>query len=295
MVTALKKIQTGRGRVLKIILVVGVVLLSHAAFAKLGQNPVDLDLQTSSLTYNRLLSAQLSLFSLTPDTAEEQKLKLILATGKRNLDWLIFMNQHLAIPLAFTQPGSLKGIPITAPKKYSGAIVGKQFDDFVARLPASMKAVLIDGQAFTNQPPLAAEEYTKLGNEMDKLYQTAARWRLMLPNLRHYELNKQYDIRGYYFLKNTIDLENVLRNYSTQTAELQGQIREWLQGECYNSLSLVVDCADEVRQASQNSRFPRSFRTSIAPFASSDSTRRTTASIPTGWEYREAARAGISR
>ena len=238
---------------MKIVLLAS-LLLPFFAEAKAPHYPVDLDLQSSSRMYEYQLAkrkAAESWFSRLGKTImikgeTDSQLDNIVKVGKRNLDWLIFMNQNRTAPLQFTIPGSLKGIPITEPSRYSDKIQIQKFNEYVAALPTAMKEILIDGKPFTTNPPMADADYTKLGNAMDKIYQNTLRWQLMLPYLSEYEQMKSSDIRGYYFLSQVSELNSKLKNFGDLLVVEKEQFREWLIGECMNSEETYDSCQHEL-------------------------------------------------
>ena len=236
------------------LLIAASLLLPFLASGKAPQYPVDLDLQSSSRIYEIQIAKKqaqenwITRLSKTIQVKTDTDVQLdnIVKIGKRNLDWLIFMNQNRTVPLQFTIPGSLKGIPITEPSRYSDKIQIQKFNDYVAALPTGMKEVLIDGKPFTTNPPIADEDYTKLGNAMDKIYQNTLRWQLMLPYLDQYEQFKSSDIRGYYFLNQISNLNEKLKNFGDLLVVDKEQYREWLVGECMNSDETNESCRHEL-------------------------------------------------
>ncbi|MGE0632556.1 MAG: hypothetical protein AB7O96_09125 [Pseudobdellovibrionaceae bacterium] len=227
-------------------------LFSIMADAKIKKAPMHLDLEATSKMYQRELTRRpmFTKFNLSP---ADRDIEVIIAIGKRNLDWLIFINQHLETPISFTKPGSLTGIPITEPKKYSGNLTLQRYQEFLKTLPAEMKEVLVDGKPFTPSPPVEVETYLKLGNEMDKIYQTATRWKLMQPYLDYYSQNRQNDIRGYYFLKDIPDLDSKLTNFATLPDEEREKIRTWLVNICFNTWADETTCKIELSIAESQS------------------------------------------
>jgi hypothetical protein len=225
-----------------------------SAMAKPSRHyPVHLDFEAPSRFYELELRTQTRLGLQAKVVADDAQLEEVVQAGKRNLDWLIFINQHRDTPLSFTVPGSLGGIPIDKPKKYSGALTVERYQKLLADLPPEMRDVLTGAQPFTENPPIVTEDYLRLGNEMDKIYQTAVRWKLMLPYLSWYTKNKRADIRGYHFLKDWPELAGKLSNWSGVAADEKAQLREWLLGECFNTTANEAKCEKEMKKAEANS------------------------------------------
>lgn len=243
-----KIIRGGSMKRLSVSGILFVVFCSALAQAKAPKRlPVHLDLEATSAMYEAALDRSPIFSKMSEGQApEEFPVEHIINVGKRNLDWLIFINEHRDVPLTFTVPGSLTGIPITAPKKYSGKLVNEQYTKFMAELPAEMRDVLVGGKEFTENPPIAVEQYLKLGNEVDKLYQTATRWKLMQPYLQEYAENRQNDIRGFYFLRDVKDLSTKLANWETVSGEEKTNLTTWLVGQCFNTVANETQCRTEL-------------------------------------------------
>lgn len=220
--------------------------------------PLHLDLEATSKELEQFLYKQNKVLNLQldPTVISADPLDQVIEVGKRNLDWLQFINAHQSAPISFTKPGSLRGIPITNPAKYSGDLTLQKFQNLAPQLLSEMRRVLIQGEPFTENPPEPVDEYLRLGNEIDRLYQTALRWRGMQPWLSWYEQNRQSDIRGYYFLKLVPDLQNKLQNWNLLTADEQNDFTTWLLSECYNSLASDSSCRQQLSEAeAQNKRW----------------------------------------
>lgn len=215
------------------------------------QAPLHLDFEASSREYERAAQAQARSvrWDQVQKTSEDTEVENIIAIGKRNLDWLKHINEHRDKPLSFTVPGSLGGIPITAPKKYSGALTIESFQKLSLTLLPEMKDVLIDGKSFTDAAPEPVDQYLKLGNQIDKIYQTAIRWQMMQPWLSWYTRNRQNDIRGYYFLKDITDLQAQLAAWSTLPADKKASYKEWLVSECFNTTANENTCQRDFSRA----------------------------------------------
>jgi hypothetical protein len=222
-----------------------IVLFSFNTWAIPKSFRPHLDLQTSTAEYMKYMASHKKIFS------DNDPLAPILVMGPRNMQWLQYMNQFrdAANKIRFTKPGDLGGIPIDKAKKYSGQTTLAAYQTLINDMPAEMKKVLIDGEEFTQNPPCSMDDYVKFGKKADTIYQTAVRWKLMLPWLDELTAGKADDIRGYYFFGQMADVKGELENWEKLTDEKKTQYREWLEQLCMNEFGIDGDCAARVQLA----------------------------------------------
>lgn len=218
--------------------------------------PSKLDFR-SSLTARSKVRAQFLKLNAPELSEEDQHVEDIIKFGQRNLAWLDYMNskRQTSDKIRFTRPGDLRGIPIEKASRYSGVTAIKDFADWSAQAPASMVDILVNGKAFTDDPPVELAQYIEFGRKADRVYQTAARWKTMKPWLPYLEENAKEDVRGYYFLNKETDLENELKNWSPMDAQKQASLKAWLVNICFNDeKSTIEDCTKEFDQAVQDNQ-----------------------------------------
>lgn len=174
-------------------------------------------------------------------------LDAVVRLGERNLAWLRHMNQFRpeGQKLSLTSAATQTGIPITAPSKYNEAIVLRNYRDVVAALPAAMRAVLVDGAAFTDNPPLPDAEYIEWGRKVDRVYSYANRWSLLSPWLHALEARRWMDVRGHYFLSREPNLAAKLAGWSSLAVDDKNRLRPLLVGLCVNSNQALGNCKRE--------------------------------------------------
>lgn len=204
----------------------------------------ELDLELSGVEYQSLLSTH-----LTPTDRARASLDDILKAGERNLNWLNAVNKMITPQLTLYPPGSNKGIPIDSPSKYSEKTARDAYNKYLADVPAAQKAVILGQASIPTTPPADLQEYLKWTRVLDRIYQTAARWTLMEPNLIFLQSRKWQDVRGYYFLERTQDLETKLRDFANLPAADQAQLRPWLVNTCENSRSGTSTCEGRLKTA----------------------------------------------
>jgi hypothetical protein len=218
-------------------------------------NPLDLPLDLTGAEYEQILSSPQfanQLFDLnTSANNDDNTLKTILQVGKRNLDWLTFINKSVAAPnrLSFSSAETQEGYPLDQPRAYNPSIIATNYQKLVQDLPVEIKNVVINGAAFTATPPIDTKEYLKWGRLIDSAYQISARWFIMKPYLWSLEDKRYSDIRGYYFLSTMADREVFLKNFTQQTPAVKEQVKGWLFSMCNNERSSDSYCTNEVQSA----------------------------------------------
>lgn len=192
--------------------------------------------------------------SLLPRSTSENEGEIVAAIqlGERNLAWLTYMNQFRDDDnkLKLTKPGDLKGIPIEAPSKYSGATVLARYQELEEQIPSELKAVLYSSVELPKDLPVTEEVYVQWARAIDKNYQTAVRWKMMQPWLGMLELDRKDDIRGWYHLsKKTENVESLLRSLDTLPEDQRLEIQIWLEQMCQNTEGLFKRCQDKTKAA----------------------------------------------
>jgi hypothetical protein len=171
--------------------------------------------------------------------------------GKRNMDWLKHMNSLKPDDqkIALTKPGELASYPIDKPKFNSPALIEASFKELMDSVPANMKSILFQDGAFTDEPGLDLETYILWAKKVDKMYQSATRWVLEEPELYWYKMNKQNDIRGYYFLSREENLTEKLQNFSALSDADKARLTPLLVNVCENQKGVDVGCESDLKTA----------------------------------------------
>lgn len=179
------------------------------------------------------------------------ELEKVLKLGKRNIEWLDFMNQFRdeKNKIHFTKPGSLVGYPLEKPNKYSEKIVLQRYSEWLSEVPSSIKGILVEGQPFVKAPPNNIEEYIAFGLKADRIYQSAARWIMMKPNLQFLAQKRFSDMRGFYFLSQIQNLQSEFSNWQNLTEDQKKDYRTWLIQLCFNVQQTDNGCETRIDQA----------------------------------------------
>jgi len=190
------------------------------------------------------------IFTFGEDSADQSVQKAI-KLGERNMNWLKYMNQFRdeTHQLRLTKPGELTATPITSPKKYNPEIIQMTGDKIQNEMPQALKDIFYSDSDFLKDPPVNEELYIEWAKKVDKNYQTATRWMVMLPYLEYLKEEQANDVRGYYFLSHTENLEAQLRSFPQLSSDDQIKFSDWLQQLCQNSQGLEKQCDTQVKQA----------------------------------------------
>jgi hypothetical protein len=184
----------------------------------------------------------------------------ILAIGKRNLDWLRFINQGRSDSISFSHPSTQAGYPMDKPNQYNEAIALQKYKDLLLQLPPEMKRVLFDGEPFTKDTPVPLDQYILWGHATDRVYQTATRWIMMKQYLWQLESRRANDVRGFYFLSQDPERENKFSQFSKLPNDLQIKIKEWLVQMCLNNGKALSSCKTEVNSAATSGTLSTLYR-----------------------------------
>jgi hypothetical protein len=221
-------------------------------------DPIHLEMDLDGFQYRSIMesdafkkSAAGKKFSAFADNLD---LTPVLNSGKRLLDWIIFINQGRAAgqKLSLSSAATQGGIPITAPGESNDTIVLTRFNKLKPTLPEWFASVVFKNAAFPEQLPVSDADFILLGRKLNGSYETASRWLLQAPALDAYSRVKTKDVRGFYFLTHTDDIEGKLKNFENLPAAEQEKISGWLVSICYNGLPLESLCSNQVAQLRQS-------------------------------------------
>lgn len=208
-----------------------------------------LDLEMSSTELAKAFEQEQSKQILIKE--ETRRLNEAVKAGKRNLEWLQFINNNRTDKISFSSPATQRGIPMDAPKEYNEAIAYQQYTDVVVKMPAPMKKVIIDGATFTKDPGIPIDDYKNWGDQIDKAYQIAIRWMMLEPYLSSMAQRRYQDVRGFHFIENNPQRDASLDSIHTMPADQKAQWTTWLLSVCMNSNRDESTCKSEINQVVQ--------------------------------------------
>lgn len=215
---------------MKALLILAVALLPSLAWSA-PSRPKNLPDLPPDATSSQYLSAQPALRVQANDGLDQ-----IVGFGERNLKWLEHINslRPEGQKLSFTSKETQRGIPIDRPNEYNVPLTQQKFSDLKPKIPAAMQKVLFENADFTDQPPVALDDYLTNGRELDRVFQTALRWRMMKLWLGYLAGRRHQDLRGWYFLSKMSDRAEKLRGFAKLPASERAQLRSWLISLCFN-------------------------------------------------------------
>lgn len=187
-------------------------------------------------------------------SGEEQEIEKYLAIGKRNLQWVDFVNS--ARPedrkLSLSSPATQNGNGPSAPRFYNFKMIKEKWHVLESLLPKPLKAVVLDGASFTTDLGVTDREFMEWLFQVDSAYQIAARYKLMLPYKDEMKGLAAYDVRGYLQLKDEENLDDKLESFEYQTDLKQSRLTRSLTMICMNSEKKRDDCKQELGIALRN-------------------------------------------
>ncbi len=200
--------------------------------------------------------------SLKTESLNNDELQPALDLGKRAIEWLNLVNEKRDTQnrLNLADRMTKNPVPPEKPKVNSTALILERLKIRTSEIPAAMKPYLLEQKDLTDVLPVSDEEFIQSIRGLNGVYQSAVRWIGQRPYLDYYSQNDVYDIRGVYFFKKEIDLENKLNHFSQLDAATQTNYSEWLISLCHNSEVDQSLCRQELDQAQNDLKNPEAVR-----------------------------------
>ena len=112
-----------------------------------------------------------------------------------------------------------------------------------------MHDVFYGQAAQTDSLPVDENTFIEWARKLSKHYQSAVRWKGMGRWRGYYTQRRFDDVRGFYALKNTQNLDQVLADFNVQSTDDQDTLKTALEGICVNRLKNESRCEREVANA----------------------------------------------
>lgn len=226
--------------------------------------PPHIDLEATSTEYRILLNQQ-SIRPLSGKAKAKDPVDKAIELGNRNLDWLKKINQKKISrgeqPISFSSPTTATGYPMTQPKSYGPKIIESRLEQALLQMPMAFRQILESTKSLPDEPSLPLADYIKWANEVDVIYQTSTRWKLMMPWKDYYTQAKANDIRGYYFLNQETDIEKKLKNFLQLSSADKSRFQDYLIMMCQNTEGVENDpCAFDLSTAIFNNNVDRYYQ-----------------------------------
>lgn len=226
------------------------VLASSTVFAR-----PHLDLEMTSKEYLHHLSKMPKKSNKNKFNSEDLQIERFLAIGKRNLQWVDFVNSTRSPEnrLSLSSPATQAGNPVSNPRTYNFRIIKDKWDILIALLPKPLKKVVIEGAPFTADIGVTDREFIEWLFQVDSAYQIAARYKMMLPWKEEMKQGVAQDVRGYVNLITEENLDEKLQNWEALPEMTKTRFTRDLGMICLNSGKDRASCSQELSEAIQNS------------------------------------------
>ena len=174
-----------------------------------------------------------------------------LHAGQRAYEWINAINKTRTQPLSYSDPSTTTSPSMENPKIYNLEIAKKLFADVSAARPAWYRLAIEGSGPLPLSLPVSDAEFLALGLKTTLAYDTACRWILMQGYLPYLESQKLTDLRGFYFLNNLKNRDQMLDAFKTLPAAEKAQLHEWVVDVCINNQGFAsydyAKCDSEVQ------------------------------------------------
>ncbi|MFL5785242.1 MAG: hypothetical protein ACJ76H_11565 [Bacteriovoracaceae bacterium] len=226
-------------------------LLASAFVQAMPSHQHHLDLELTGREYMALLAKQPNLKMKKIMSGEDLQIEAWLALGKRNLQWVDFVNASRSPErkLSLSSPATQAGNGPSAPRFYNFKMIKEKWDIVRDLIPAPLKAVIFEGKEFTTDIGVSDREFMEWLFQVDSAYQIASRYKLMLPYKEEMKAGAAYDVRGYLQLNEEENLDDQLKDYANLPDLKQSRFTRSLVMICMNSEKARKDCKKELNAA----------------------------------------------
>jgi hypothetical protein len=169
--------------------------------------------------------------------SEDLQLEKYLQIGKRNLQWVDFVNANRDADhkISLSSPATQPGNGINNPRTYNFRIIKERWDILLNLLPKPLKKVLLEGGVFTADLGVTDREFIDWLFQIDGAYQITARYKMMVPYKDELAKGVAADVRGYYNLIQEDSLDEKLSHFELLSDLTQSRISRDLLLTCMNS------------------------------------------------------------
>jgi hypothetical protein len=230
-----------------------VILFSFNSFAAIHHHehdhnePPHMPLE---LTFQESLNLAKQYKKLKNFSTLSTEIKASIRGGEKMNKWMQEVNSQRPVDqkIRLTSKGTRKGIPVDNPKKYGPSTIRDKYNQLNRDMPSSLIDVIYGNRSISKSLPVADDIFITWARQVSRLYQTAVRWQGSIPYLSYYTARRRDDVRGYYHLKNMVDVDNKLQNFSTLSNQEQVAIKEHLLGLCFNTQEEDAWCEKDFKK-----------------------------------------------
>ncbi len=248
---------------LKTSLLLGLTLTAGQVLA--SNSPLHLDLEMNSEEYRKILKVESSK-NKGKTTIDDPAITHAIQLGDRLSKWIATINAGRTPENAIrlTSAATRRGIPIDKPNKYSPEIIKKDTDILLSELPQEMKDVVTTTTEFPETLSMSDESFIAFARRLDRIYQSAARYKSVDNYRSYYTSAASKDVRGYYYLQKNKITAQELRDTSVILAEQVSPIKEALALVCLNTTRNISQCKNDVQVAFTNNNVAAFYNKYIA-------------------------------
>ncbi len=178
-------------------------------------------------------------------------IQICINGGEKFSQWLKKINSLRSedTKIRLTSKGSTRGIPINSPSSYGPSTIKEKFLKLKAKMPESMFDIIYGDAPLTDNIKMTDQEFILLGRSVSSLYQSSVRWVGSMRFKDYYTKRSVADVRGFYYLKNILDLDSYLANLSG-LPEVEAKLTiKALIGICHNFGYKKSYCAKNLAKA----------------------------------------------
>lgn len=241
---------------MKSLILAGLASLFSISVSAAGKHRVHLPLEVSSEEYTALLNKQKRSARFDAlQTAEDVAIERWLKVGQRNLQWVTLVNsvRPPETKISLSSPATMGGFPVSSPSSYNFKIIKDKCDIIESLLPKVLKDVVYGGAQLTEQVPVTDREFSEWLMQVDRCYQSVARYKLILPWKDELIEEAKTDVRGYLRMINDPQYDQKLNQWTSQGQLVKNQILMDLSQICWNSGAEKSACEKELTAATSGS------------------------------------------
>lgn len=176
---------------------------------------------------------------------EDELINEIISAGNRGAEWSRALKKIENPSKAFAVTNSTLENPV----KYNAKSIISDFHALKGEMPDEVKKVLLLNEPIPEKSLTPEPLLQNLLRRVNQSYHMALRWNLNKGSRDYFQTYRNKDVRGYYFLSQRPGLKQELENWNALSAHEKKLLRNWLEMQCYNSLSSDAGCASEFEAA----------------------------------------------
>lgn len=205
--------------------------------------------EIQSLAFDQLNSP----LEKTAKKSYSEEFYLLLKMGQTNLELIKNANLNRKTPLTiYSSEVSILSMKSSG-SGYSERTINSDFKNLIKRIPAQLSQALQSSETQYSEIKIPENEFLFWSKSLDHLYSLALRWILRKPQLETLRAAKYRDIRGYLWLKEIPNLNQILIQNHFKDLN-RNQVLTALLSICQNSAQSKSKCKEELVNAERSDR-----------------------------------------